>query len=628
MDSNVPAVAAPLDPADAARQFAAALDAHRAGRLADAESRYRRLLAGDPDHADALHYCGVVRHQMGDHEAAAALIDRALRAAPLDAGCWSHRGLVALALGQRDTAIACLREALRIEPRFADASNNLGIVLQDAGALGQAIDQYRAALAANPAFVAARVNLGSALAKLGRHDEALAAYRDALALDPDDADTHFNAGNAHQARGELDEAIASFRRAIRLRPGFARALVNLGTALGRSGDYGAAEVCYREAVRHDPGAANLVCVGAALGAQGRNDEEEHWYRRALELDPQHADARQNLVWLQLKRGEYRAGWAGYVQRWRAADYDTPSVEGIAPWRGEALDNRTLLLVHEQGFGDQLQFIRYASVLHACGASVDVCVPPQLLRLAQSVPGVRRAWSGVPAGSYDFWLSMMDAPAWVGTELATIPAEVPYLQPARADVELWHARVQTAAGEPVRTKRRATNPDAQASAMKTQRRKTARVARKIGLVWAGNPGFYNDRNRSLALASLWLPLADTPNVSWFALQKGVARDQIAALPDTRNAPCLHDFTVDLHDFADTAALIMNLDLVITVDTAVAHLAGALGQPVWILVPANAEWRWLEHRSDSPWYPSARLFRQRKLGAWASVIDEVRRALSET
>ncbi len=604
------------DAATLAARFAAAFEAHGAGRLDEAQAAYREILAHDPTHAGALHYCGVARHQMGDHTGALALMDDALRATPGDPILWSNRSLAARALGRREEAIRCLREALRLDPVFADAHNNLGIVLQDAAAYDEAIDHYRAAVMLNPAFVSARVNLGIALMKLGRSDEALACYHHALAQAPHDADIHFSLGNAYLARGEFAAAIASFRAAVEQRPGHAEAWANLGTALGRSGDYRGAEACFREAVALQPNATNLVFLGASLGAQGRNDEEEPWYRRALEIDPQHRDARQNLVWLMLKRGEYREGWAQYAQRWRACDYAPLDIAGIHEWRGEPLEGKRLLLVHEQGFGDQIQFVRYATMLHARGATVDVCITPALLRLAQTVPGVRRAWCGKPAGDYDYWVYVMSVPSCVRTELDTIPAEVPYLFANAADIEAWRLRVQavTAAQPPGRG--RQTAPQA-ASACEPAGR------RNVGLVWAGNPGFYNDHNRSVALAALRPALA-SPGLTWFSLQKGeAAHAQIAALDA---AARIHDFTADLHDFADTAALIMNLDLVITVDTAVAHLAGALGKPVWILVPANAEWRWLDKRADSPWYPTARLFRQQTVGDWRGAIAELCDALA--
>jgi tetratricopeptide (TPR) repeat protein len=610
----------------ASADFAAALEAHSAGRLDEAQTTYSALITQDPTHVDALHYWGVARHQLGDHRGALALMDRALQHAPDNAICWSNRGLAARALGLHDEAAHNLCEALRLAPGFVDAHNNLALALRDAGDLAGAERHCRAALALEPASVNARANLGSLLVKLGRHEEALACYREALSLAPSDAAIHFNLANALRAIGDGDTAIAHYREAVELAPRYAAAWANLGTALGQAGDYREAEVCYRRAVELEPNAANLVCLGAALGAQGRNDDEEPYYRRALELDPEHADARQNLVWLKLKRGEYREGWAEYARRWRACDYAPFDIEGIAEWKGEPLDGKRILLVHEQGYGDQIQFVRYATTLAERGASVDVCVPQTLQLLAQSVPGVHRAWTGEPAGDYDYWVYVMSTPAACGTELDTIPATVPYLFAREVEIEAWRPRVQAAMrADLARQPDTGGNANAQpgtSTSTSTSKRKPAGY-RNIGLVWGGSPTFYNDRNRSVALTAL-KPLFALDNISWFSLQKGdAARAQLAALAGDA---LIHDFSDDLRDYGDTAALIMNLDLVIAVDTSVAHLAGALGKPVWILVPANSEWRWLENRADSPWYPTARLFRQQEVGDWRAAIEALRNALA--
>jgi tetratricopeptide (TPR) repeat protein len=575
--------------------FAFALEAHRAGQLEHAEALYLDALAFAPHHAEVLHYYGVLQHQQGQHAAAAATIDQALNLDPDNAECWSNRGLVAAALGQHDLALRCYWAALALQPAFADAHNNLGVTLQAQGALDDAICHYREALAIAPTLADVHVNLGSVLNKQGRHAEAYEHYRAALALDPQSAQAHFNAGNAQQASGDLPAAIDHFQRAVELSDGFADAHVNLGSALGKLGEYRDAEQHYRRAVDLKGNATNLVCLGASLGAQGRHDEEEALYRRALVLEPDQPDAHQNLAWLHLKRGEYRQGWAEYAKRWRACDYEAIAVDGIPEWQGEPIAGKRVLLVREQGFGDQFQFLRYARVLAQRGAVVDVCVRAPLLDIAQRVPGVRRAWTGTPGGDYDFWVSLMSVPSCVGTEIATIPADVPYLFADPARSARWRARVKAVAG----------------------------TRHKIGLVWAGSPTFGNDRYRSMPLAAL-APLSELADVAWFSLQKGAARDQLAALPDDFRP---HDFSAEFDDFADTAALIDSLDLVISVDTALAHLTGALARPVWILLPANSDWRWLEDRSDSPWYPSARLFRQTTLGDWAPVVGSVLDALRE-
>lgn len=580
-------------PSHLAALIDAALAAHRTGQPRAAESLYRQALALDPANPRVLHYFGVLHYQRGEHETAARLMSEALRLDSDDAACWSNRGLVAAALGHVDEALICYDEALRRQPDFADAHNNRGVALQAQGAFGEAIEHYRQALASNPATVDVHLNLGTALARLERFDEALACYGNALSLEPQSAQAHFNAGNAYNALGRHEAAIASFERALALRVDYVEAHINLGSLIGKRGDYAGAESHYRHAVALKPTPAHLVCLGGSLGAQGRLDEEEVFYRRALALDPDYADAHQNLAWLLLKRGDYKQGWATFARRWRQNDYDALAIPGVAEWRGEPLAGRRLLVVGEQGFGDHFQFLRFARVLERLGATVDLRVRAPLLPLVARIPGVHRAFSGEPDFHYDFWVPMMSVPSCIGTELSTVPAEVPYLFAMPAKIEAWRNRMGAA----------------------------GRTQRKVGLVWAGSPTFGNDRYRSVTLTEL-RRLGDLDNLAWYALQKGPAHAQLADAPAAFRA---HDFTAELASFEDTAALIMNLDLVIAVDTGVAHLAGALGKPVWLLLPANSDWRWLETRGDSPWYPGMTLFRQTTLGDWTPVVEQVSEAL---
>ncbi|CAB3737923.1 Photosystem I assembly protein Ycf3 [Paraburkholderia sediminicola] len=567
----------------------AALEAHQAGRLDAAEPFYREALALDPTHSKTLHYFGVLQHQRGNHAFAAELMSDALKLDRTDAACWSNRGLVAAALGHRKEAMICYDQALQLQPDFADARNNFGVALQAQGSFEVAIEQYRLALAVNPSLIDAHLNLGTALNKLGRYEEALACYQNALSLNPHSAEAHFYAGNAHNAQGDHAAAIASFERALALRGDYAEAHINLGSLIGKLGNYAGAESQYRRAVALKPNPTNLVCLGGSLGAQGRLDEEEGFYRHALALDPNYADAHQGLAWLLLKRGDYKQGWAEFAKRWRKSEYEAIAVPGVAEWHGEPLDGRRLLLVGEQGFGDHFQFLRYARVLEQLGATVDLCVREPLQPLVERIPGVHRAFSGKPEGQYDFWVPMMSVPSCVGTELSTIPVDVPYMFADQAKIKIWRKRADSA----------------------------GKAKRKVGLVWSGSPTFGNDRYRSMALVAL-SPLSELNDVAWYALQKGAAHAQLADAPEAFRA---HDFTADLNSFDDTAALIMALDLVIAVDTGVAHLAAALGKPVWVLLPANSDWRWLEERSDSPWYPAMKLFRQTTLGDWAPVVERV-------
>jgi hypothetical protein len=427
-----------------------------------------------------------------------------------------------------------------------------------------------------------------------RHEDALGAYRDGLRYDPQNSTAHFGEANALRELGRLDDAIRSLQRAVELAPAHFESRVNLGTTLGLRGRFVEAEAQYRHALKLRDDPQIHVCVGASIGAQGRFSEEEPHYRHALTLDVNHADAQHNLALLHLRRGEFEQGWTLYETRWRASKYTPIEVPGVAEWAGEPLAGRTLLLVGEQGHGDQLQFVRYAAVLERMGAAVDVLVPSNIAELADGVRGVRRVLLEKPREGYDFWTPMMSVPYRLADIVPGVPAEVPYMSVSAARVGAWPARV----------------------------RKLAGARRKVGVVWAGSPTFANDRFRSMPLAALGA-LADVPDIAWFSLQKGPARAQLA---DAALKP--HDLTDHIQDFADTAALIGQLDLVIAVDTSVAHLAGALGKPVWVLLPANYDWRWMLDRDDSPWYPTMRLFKQTTLGDWEPVVRRVKEALTRT
>ncbi len=574
-------------------QLAVALDLHQAGRMAEAESGYRAILKEHPDHVEALHYLGVLLHQRGDNEDAATLLDRALGLAPDVSACWSNRGLVAVALGDLPHAVECHERALAIDPAFINARNNLGTALQKQGRFDESIKQYEMLLAQDPDLIDARLNLGSTLASAKRYDQALAVYRETLARSPGNFYAHFGEGNALRELKQFDEAVASLHRALALRPDHFEAHVNLGTTLGLSGKFVEAEAQYRRALtlRDDP--QIHVCVGAAIGSQGRFEEEEPHYRHALTLVPDHADALHNLALLQLRRGRFKEGWALHEVRWRSSKYKPMNVPGVPEWRGESLQGKTLLVAGEQGHGDMIQFARYLPVLEGMGATVDVWVPANIVELVQSVRGVRRALPICPTKEYDYWTPSMSVPHRVAHLVPGVLADTPYMSVSAERIGSWPARVKKLAG----------------------------TRRKIGIVWAGSPTFGNDQFRSMPFAA-WSPFAEVANTEWFSLQKGAARDQLAQ-PGCALKP--HDLTDDIHDFADTAALIEQLDLVMTVDTSVAHLAGALGKPVWVFLPANYDWRWMLDRDDSPWYPGMRLFKQTTLGDWTEPVARAKAAL---
>ena len=486
---------------------------------------------------------------------------------------------------------------------------------------------YERALAVQPASPDLHYNRGNALLRLGRYQEALASYERALALRPADPEALNNRGNALRALARHEEALASYERALALVAGYPKALGNRGHALLALGRHEEALASYRKAFAGAPEAPWMLGVGNALqalersqealaacdqaialqpglvdahGARGnalqalnRHEEALAAYARALALDPENAETHWNEALTRLALGDYRLGWEKYEWRWRNPGLKTPPRETGRPlWLGAGdIAGSTILLHAEQGYGDAIQVIRYAPLVAARGARVLVSCPEPLGGLFRSVEGVAAVYTeGDPPPAFDWQVPLMSLPLAFRTTLETIPAGVPYVAAPPARVEAWRGRLAAASG------------------------------RKVGLAWAGNPRFGGARSKSCPVAQL-APLAAAPGCSFVSLQTGAAAAQAGEL----GGRVLADPARELATFEDTAALIGALDLVISIDTAVAHLAGALGKPVWVLLPFAADWRWLRAREDSPWYPTARLFRQRSPGDWNDVIDRVRREL---
>jgi tetratricopeptide (TPR) repeat protein len=429
---------------------------------------------------------------------------------------------------------------------------------------------------------------------------AEAVFRHTLTLAPHLMEAHVNLGLLLFQRAALDEAEHHYRAALALAPERIEALIHLGAMLANQKRFAEAEDVYRQALAIDPRSPEALSnLGVLLARVKREEEAEACYRNALAIAPGYGKANFNLAYLLLRQGRFEEGWSAFESRdWYSR------LEGhfaFPRWRGEALAGKTLLIGFEGGQGDMIQFCRYVSMAKAHGAAgiAIVCHPPLkglLARLA-GVDEVIAFDETVPALGWDYWTPPLSFPFRMGTRLDTIPAELPYL---RADpVKIADAARLTA---------------------------VERGELRIGLAWKGNPRFENDGDRSLASLEVLAPLAGMRDARFFSLQKGAGGDE-ARLSPTFQA--MADLGPHIRDFDDTAAIIMNLDLVIAVDTAVAHLAGALGKPCWVLLPDyQTDWRWLAGRDDSPWYPrTMRLFRQPEAGDWASVVAAVRVALKE-
>jgi tetratricopeptide (TPR) repeat protein len=530
----------------------------------------------------------VILHRQGRIEEAARLYQAVLQSEPKEFDALHFLGLIRLRQGHADEAQKLLRRALNQQPGSAEANNSLGQILAALGRWEEARARYEKALAAKPDAAPVRNNLGIALSELGRHAAAVTEYRRAIALDPTDAAAMGNLGLALTALGRDDEAIASYEQALTAKPGFAEAELNLGNAHLALGRPAAALGWYEQAVRHASTDARMHNnLGRALQALNRHEAALASYAEAATLAPDYAGAQWNLALAHLALGNFAEGWAGYEWRWRDGEL-TPRALPAPLWTGGDLTGKTLLVHAEQGLGDTLQFARYLPLLAARGARVVFEAQRPLLPVLASLRGVGDlVAAGERLPPFDLQVPLLSLPGIFATTLDSIPRDIPYLRAPAERVAVWRVAL------------------------------AALPRPRIGLVWAGRPGNRNDRQRSLSLGDL-APLLDLPDASIVSLQTEL-RDGDAAL--LQRHPGVTLLGERLHDFADTAAVMGELDLVVSVDTAAAHLAGALGCALFLLLPFSAEWRWLRQREDSPWYPTPRLFRQPPPGDWEAVVAQV-------
>ena len=551
----------PGEPAALNALVALAQREHRAGRLAEAAEACRKILAIRPDIAEAHNELGIILAKQDRLDEARPRFEQALALKPGYAEAHNNLGNVLLRQGKLDEAAAHYEQALALSPNYPEAQNNLGNVLWSQGKLDEAAARFKQALALSPNYAEAHNNLANVLLRQGKLDEAVARSEQAVALNPDYAEAHNNLGIALWRQGKLDEAAAHHERALALRPRLVEAYNNLGNVL--------------------KGYGKLVEAAAR-------------YRQALAIRPDFTHAQLGLATCYLVEGDYERGWPAFESRLRIPGF-VPQ-HPLPRWTGEPLAGRSVLLLGEQGLGDTIQFVRYARALKKLGARVVLACQAGLGRLLASYPDADELFLLGSDGQLphcDYCLPLLSAPLAFRTDAATIPVEVPYLS---ADPELtakWRAELAGVDGL------------------------------RIGIVWQGSRGFDLDRQRSIPLAQ-FAPLASLPGVRLVSLQKGFGSEQVATV-DFR----VLDFSARLDEvagpFMDTAALIRNLDLVIAPDTAIAHLAGALGVPVWLALSCTSDWRWLQGRDDSPWYPTMRIFRQTTFDQWPDVFERMANAV---
>jgi Flp pilus assembly protein TadD len=491
--------------------------------------------------------------------------------------------------GDPQLALELLERAITLDPDDAVAAAEAGLTLMALGRPGEAMARLRRAIFLSPGLAGARDALGVELLRRGLAASAVEQFAAAVQARPDQWSLHLNLGLAHQRAGNVDAALTALAVATRCAPGDATCWNALGTALHLAGRSAEAVGAYRTALELRPDFSDaLGNLGCALRATGQPEAAVDCYDRVLSARPDYPEARWNRALAKLSLGHLADAWEDHEWRWRVPGFPSAPRGFTAPlWNGEAIAGQRILLHAEQGFGDTLQALRYVPLVAARGAEVVLEVPRELLRLALRVAGAAVVLArGEALPAHDVQAPLLSLPRAFATTLATIPAGVPYLSPPDADAARWQNRLGGL-----------QHP-------------------RVGLVWAGRSTHGNDANRSLSLAAL-TPLLGVPGVSFVSLQAGPRGTELAALPPG----LVSDVASHLQDFGDTAAAVASLDMLVSVDTAVVHLAGALGRPVHVLLPFAPDWRWLLERSDSPWYPTLHLHRQTAPGDWSTPLAEV-------
>ena len=496
------------------------------------------------------------------------------------------------------------RRALELKADFPTVYNNLGVVLERQNRYEEAENSFRQALVLLPSYAEAYSNLGDLLEKQQRYAEAEASYRKALFHQPNLVDVHRNLANLLTSLKRYVEAEQSYRQAIALNKNVYAAHLGLGNVLFEMKCYAEAEAGYRKALILKPNAPDAHHnLAVLLYNTQRCVEAESEFRKAVRLNPDYAEAQYNLGMLLNFLGRFSEGWKLFEYRYHWAAKYQPALPCFSfpfpQWQGQNLQGKSIVVCPEQGYGDQIQFCRYCAELKNMGAShITLLTQAPLTSLFETLAAVDTVLVLKDVSklkTHDYWTLLLSVPLHCGTELATIPAALPYLSPDKRRLAKWSKRMP-------------------------------KSGLRVGLVWKGNPEHINDANRSLSSLQSLAPVWQIPELVFIRLQIGQAETTAVASPQSL---AILELGAQIEDFADTAAIISQLDLLICVDTAVAHLAGALQKPCWVLLPSfKLDWRWMQGRDDSPWYPGTmRLFRQGPDENWAGVVNEVHCALQD-
>ena len=622
-----------------------ATEYHQKKQFQLAKPIYEHVLSLVPEHFDSLQLYATLLAQTGLLKQALSILLRAKEVANLQiidqsklVGLFNNLGNIYKGLGQLELALKSYSKAIELKQEYADAYNNKGLVLYDLSLFDEALNCYEKATKLNPRFVQAFNNMGNAFRALGSNAQALSSFDQALAISPEYAQAYSNKGLVLQDLQNWDAALIAYQAALKLKPDYAEALNNcanvykhleqpqvavefylaalgvrkdyveawnnLGSVFKEQKQFTQAEQCYTQAIELNPAHAQAFYNRGNLYKDLRKlSLALKDFECAVQILPSFSEAQLNIAIVQLTQGNTAQGWPGFEWRWKSKELSQSlgfKVFDKPLWLGsESLVNKTILLHAEQGLGDTIQFCRYASLVKGLGARVILQVPSELFNLLGTLVGVDTLLrNGECAGDFDFHCPLMSLPLAFKTDLQSTPYPNAYIDCDPNIAQVWRTRVDAKKQwAPEMTKRL-----------------------KIGLVWSGNPKHLNDRNRSLTLSHFEDLVA--MEHQFISLNKNLTLWDQECLTSLTQASMIKDFSPLIKDFSDTAGLVDCLDLVITVDTSVAHLGGAMGKPVWILLPFNSDWRWLTKVETTPWYNSVRLYRQDMPDDWTGVLAAVK------
>jgi tetratricopeptide (TPR) repeat protein len=557
------------------------------------ELRYLNILESNPDNPDMMHSLGVVAYQKEQYDKALEWIRKAIEKNRFEPQFHNTLGITLEALGRFDEAIIAYQQAVSLKPDYAEAYHNMAIALLSRGKYASAVEMSRQAIMLRPDYAQAYNTMAFSLEKQNLYDDAIENYKQALSLDSDFIEAYNHLGVALNEKGRYTEAIESFKNAIKRDPGYAEVYNNMGIALKELEEFTEAIANFERALQLDPNFAEAYYnLGNSIRDQGRCIEAISNFNKAIDIKPDYAQAHWNLSLAYLLNGNYTEGWKGYKWRRNAdlkvlTDYHST---GKPRWDGSSFESKRLLVHYEQGLGDNIQFIRYLPMIKARGGTVIFETLKPLINLLRGFNGIDELLEYAPDRQlpveYDVYTSLLDMPFIFETTVETVPSGLPYIYADPSKSLHW-------------------------------RDKLSGPGLKVGIVWAGSPEHGNDRYRSCSLKN-FAPLGEIEGVRLYGLQKGQAARQMNEYAGILPVTNISEY---FNDLADTAAAIDNLDLVVSVDTSVLHLAGAMGKTVWALLPYAPEWRWMLNRKDSPWYPTMRLFRQSNWNDWDQVFSSV-------